>query len=165
MEYTGNEIDKEEESPTIVPIAQQEGPATEFKFFPTSAEVDDPVVPTSNSSYVRLRHASTRTWVTATDQIIDIHEKRPVMSKVVFTNNIFETFSVKSTKIIIFLFIPQLICKEHTKDTEVFQLIPVLPEEVRNLDFVNDVLVALEDFYKKLKQENVTSADRRWKEE
>ena len=79
-----NEIGQEEEPPTIVPIAQQEGPATEFEFFPTSAEVNDPVVP--NKSYVRLRHASTRTWVTATDQIIDIHEKRPVMSKVTPTS-------------------------------------------------------------------------------
>ncbi|CAG7731913.1 unnamed protein product [Allacma fusca] len=128
-----NKLTDEELCPTIIPVSvSPEDTVAEFRFYPTSAGIADPV---PESSFVRLRHALTGTWVSATKEWFDAHEVRPIKSK--------------------------LVCKPTIKDTEVFQIIPVKPEEVRNLDFVNDVQKVLEDFHNKLRNGKVSSKDRR----
>ena len=47
------------------------------------------------------------------------------------------------------------------RDEEAFAVVPVSPDEVRDLDFVNDVSEVLKDFYNKLERGTVSPNDRR----
>ncbi|XP_021948195.1 inositol 1,4,5-trisphosphate receptor [Folsomia candida] len=121
------------EEPTIFPISGQDRNQTLFEFCPTAAETEEAVVP--ESSYIRLRHNSSRRWVRATKIPIDVNKKNPAMMK--------------------------LICTPNKKDEEAFLVVSVSPVEVRDLDFVNDVLEVLKDFCQKLHHQGVTANDRR----
>lgn len=68
------------EEPTIFPISGQDRNQTLFEFCPTAAETEEAVVP--ESSYIRLRHNSSRRWVRATKIPIDVNKKNPAMMKV-----------------------------------------------------------------------------------
>lgn len=48
------------------------------------------------------------------------------------------------------------------RDEEAFAVVPVPPDEVRDLDFVNDVSEVLKDFCHKLELGTVSSNDRRY---
>jgi hypothetical protein len=64
----------------LSPVPAQDRNLTLFEFCPTAAETDEAVVP--ESSYIRLKHYSTRRWVRATKDFIDANEDVPVRSKV-----------------------------------------------------------------------------------
>lgn len=49
----------------------------------------------------------------------------------------------------------------HRRDEEAFNVVPVSPDEVRDLDFVNDVSEVVKDFCQRLEQGTTTHYDRR----
>ncbi|KIH42708.1 hypothetical protein ANCDUO_27303, partial [Ancylostoma duodenale] len=85
-------------------------------------------VPTK--SYVRLQHEATNTWVHATNA----SEKQ----------NLY--YSSKNEKGWV-----RVICENSRVDKETFALLPVSPNEVRDLDFANDACRALRNFIRHIK--------------
>jgi inositol 1,4,5-triphosphate receptor type 1 len=107
--------------------------ATVFELDETTITSRD--LPIPPNSYVRLKHAQTGTWLHSTSIAIDRDEEKPIMWKI-------EADQVK-------------------EDKEAFQIVPVWPNEVRDLDFVNDSAKMLSTFVEKILSNQFSMSDRR----
>ncbi|PAA74143.1 hypothetical protein BOX15_Mlig001931g6 [Macrostomum lignano] len=105
-----------------------------FELDPTSVTRPDNLVP--RSSFVRLKHLCTGTWVHATGIPIDKGEDLPVMNKVG--------------------------CASLREDNEAFAIVQVSPQEVRDLDFATDSARYLNLLVRKLEKSGMAPNDRKF---
>lgn len=118
---------------SLASIANAYDHSTIFELDETTITVSDSLVP--RNSYVRLKHWASGHWVHSTAIPIDKEEEKPIMWKIG--------------------------CAKIKEDKEAFQLIPVPPIEVRDLDFATDASKMLKIFADKMFGNQLLMNDRR----
>ncbi|RMZ94189.1 inositol 1-4-5-trisphosphate receptor isoform X1, partial [Brachionus plicatilis] len=119
---------------SLVAVKSENNLSTLFELDDTTTITQqDSFIP--NTSYIRLKHSKTKTWVHSTSIPIDKEEEKPIMWKI----------GSARTK----------------EDREAFQLIPVSTIEVRDLDFANDAAKMLTIYAEKLFRNELGVNDRR----
>ncbi|KAJ8301691.1 hypothetical protein KUTeg_020678 [Tegillarca granosa] len=143
----------------LVSVPHGHDVATIFELDPTTM-TRDAYVP--RNSYVRLHHLCTNTWVHSTSIPIDKEEDRPIMNKYSVswyhrhkdnddTNEDEDDYRKNC-------FVG---CAQIKEDKEAFAIVPVSPQEVRDLDFANDASKVLADIATKLERASITQNERR----